>query len=143
MENDIKTIVDQLADDIIANIKSNLASYGLGDSRLAESLEPEIDGNHLKIYANNYFEFAQVGRGPGKIPNNFIQILEEWIERRNISHTGTTRQFANAIAWKTYREGSYIYRNPGEQRDFLSGVLSEPMEKFQDAFNIFIKDKLQ
>lgn len=142
MESNIETIIDQLADDIIANIRENMASYGLGDSRLAESLEPEIDGNHLKIYANDYFEYAEKGRPAGKIPFNFTTILEEWIERRNISHTGTTRQFASAIAWKTYREGSYLYRNPSEQRDFLDGVLEAPMAKFQDAFNIFIKDNL-
>lgn len=144
MENkDLNQIIEELADEIIENIRENMASYGLGDSRLAESLEPEISSNHLKIYANDYFEYAEKGRPAGKIPFNFTTILEEWIERRNISHTGTTRQFANAIAWKTYREGSYLYRHPEERRDFLDGVLDESLSKFEESFNIFIKDKLQ
>lgn len=140
---EIQSVIEQFSNELIDNIRENMASYGLGDSRLAQSLEPEIEGNHLKIWANDYFEYAEKGRPAGKIPFNFTDILEEWISRRNISHTGSTRQFASAIAWKTYREGSYLYRNPSEQRDFLDGVLDEPMAKFQDAFNIFIKDNLK
>lgn len=139
---ELQSVIEQFAAEVTRSIQENMASYGLGDSRLALSLEPEIEGNHLKIWANDYWPYAENGRPAGKIPFNFTDILEEWISRRNISHTGSTRQFANAIAWKTYREGSYLYRHPEEHRDFLDGVLDEPMAKFQDAFNIFIKDNL-
>ena len=147
MENkDLQTIIDQLADDIIANIKSNLASYGLANGNLYNSLEPNINLNNdsarLQILANDYFDYAQVGRGPGGVPNNFTDILSQWVQDRNIQ-VDDTRQFVNSVKWKTIREGSYLYRHPEEHRDFLSDVLDEPLSKFQEKFHIFIKDKLQ
>lgn len=143
MENNIKTAIDILADEIIGNIRENITSYGLADGNLYNSLESNIDGNHLQILGANYFEYAMKGREPGKIPFNFSDILEEWIDRRRISYIGSKRKFANAIAWKTAREGSYLYRHPEEQRDFLKDVLDEPLSKFQESFNIFLGEQIQ
>lgn len=146
MENNIETIIDQLADEIIANIRKNMGSYGLGDGNLAKSLEPNINLNNdsarLQILANDYWDYAMEGRGPGGVPNNFTDILSQWVQDRNIQ-VDDTRQFVNNVKWKTIREGSYLYRHPEEHRDFLSDVLDEPLSKFQEKFHIFIKDKLQ
>ena len=143
MENNIKTVIDILADEIIGNIRENIASYGLADGNLYNSLESEIDVNHLKIWANDYWDEAQKGRGPGDVPENFVQILEEWIDRRKISYNGSKRRFARNISRKTEFEGSYLYRHPEERRDFLSEVLDEPLAKFQESFNIFLGEQIQ
>lgn len=144
MENkDLQQVIEDFANEIIENIRSNMSSYGLGDSNLAESLEPEIEDNHLKIWANDYWDEAQKGRGPGEVPENFVQILEEWIDRRRISYNGSKRRFAQNISRKTQFEGSYLYRNPEERRDFLSEVLDGPLSKFEEKFHIFIKDNIQ
>lgn len=143
MENNIKTVMDILADEIIENIRENIASYGVGDGNLAKSLEPDIEDNRLKIWANDYWDEAQVGRGPGEVPENFVQILEEWIDRRRIPYYGSKRIFAQNISRKTKFEGSYLYRHPEDRRNFLDGVLDESLSKFQEKFYIFIKDKLQ
>lgn len=142
-DREIKTIVEQFAEEVIKSIQENMASYGLGDSRLAQSLEAEIVPKGVRIWANDYFEYAEKGRPAGKIPFNFSDILEEWISRRNISHTGSTRQFASAIAWKTYREGSYLYRNPSEQRDFIGDAVEENLDILQDKFTIKVIDNLK
>lgn len=143
MENkDLNQIIEELANEIIENIRANMSSYGLGDGNLAKSLEPEIDGNHLKILANDYWDYAMEGRGPGGVPNNFTEILTHWISDRNIQ-VDDPRRFVNNVKWKTIREGSYLYRHPEEQRDFLSDVLDGPISKFQDKFHIFIKDNIQ
>lgn len=144
MENkDLNQIIEELANEIIENIRANMRSYGVGDGNLAKSLEPEIEDNSVKIWANDYWDEAQVGRGPGDVPENFVQILEAWIDRRHISYDGSKRRFAQNISRKTQFEGSYLYRHPEEQRDFLSDVLDGPISKFQEKFHIFIKDKLQ
>ena len=144
MENkDVKTAIDILADEIIGNIRENMSSYGLSDGNLYNSLESNIDGDHLQILGADYFEYAMKGRGPGKIPYNFSDILEEWIDRRHIPFNGSKRRFANAIAWKTAREGSYLFRHPEEQRDFLKDVLDEPISKFQQSFNILLGEQIQ
>lgn len=143
MENNIKTAIDILADEIIENIRENIASYGLGDGNLYNSLESEIEADHLKIWANDYWDEAQNGRGPGEVPENFVQILEGWIDRRRISYNGSKRRFAQNISRKTQFEGSYLFRNPEERRDFLSGVLDKPISKFQESFNIFLGIQIQ
>lgn len=143
MENkDLQQVIEDFANEIIGNIRENIASYGLADGNLYNSLESNIDGNHLQILGADYFDYAQKGRGPGGVPNNFTDILSQWVQDRNIQ-VDDTRQFVNNVKWKTIREGSYLYRHPEEHRDFLYGVLDESLSKFQESFNIFIKDKLQ
>lgn len=142
MENNIKTAINILADDIIANIKSNIASYGLADGNLYNSFESNIEGNHLQILGANYFDYAEKGRGPGGVPVNFTAILTEWVSRRNI-RVDDTWKFVNNVKWKTIREGSYLYRHPDQQRDFLSEVLDEPFAKFEESFNIFLGEQIQ
>ena len=143
MENkDLQQVIEDLANEIIENIRSNMSSYGLADGNLAKSLEPEIEGNSVKIWANDYWDYAMGGRGPGGVPNNFTDILSQWVQDRNIQ-VDDTRQFVNNVKWKTIREGSYLYRHPEERRDFLSEVLDEPLAKFQESFNIFLGEQIQ
>ena len=143
---DLNQIIEELAESIIGNIQENMDKVGLANGNLSRSLEPNINLNNdsarLQILANDYWDYAMEGRGPGGVPNNFTDILTEWVSKRNIQ-VDDTRRFVNNVKWKTIREGSYIYRHPEERRDFLSGVLDEPISKFQENFHIFIKDKFQ
>ena len=144
MENkDLQQFIEDFANEIIENIRENIASYGLANGNLYNSLESNIDGNHLQILGADYFDYAQKGSGPGEVPENFVQILEEWIDRRKISYNGSKRRFARNISRKTEFEGSYLFRHPEERRDFLSEVLDEPLAKFQESFNIFLGEQIQ
>lgn len=127
---EIKEVVTELGESIISSIKENMEEYGQGDSNLAKSLRFEADEESLKIFAADYFEYAQKGRPGGKIPKNFDSILESWITRHKISFDGDKRVFARNVAWNIYKHGTKMYRE-GEERDFLKDVVEKNIEKFE------------
>lgn len=126
---EIKKTAEKLAEGIISEIKSNMDSYGQGDSNLAKSLRYEADELSIKIFAADYFDYAEKGRGPGGLPRSWESIMKDWISRHRVEFEGEERTFIQNVKWKTIREGSRLYRHPSEQRDFLKGV-SEKAEKW-------------
>lgn len=125
---EITEIFQKIADSIMIELKSNMSAYGLNDSNLANSLESNIHATGFQILANNYWNYAQVGRGPGGVPYNFEDILRNWISARNIT-VQEPEKFVQAVKWKTIREGSYLYRNPNEHRDFIQNSVQDSMEE--------------
>lgn len=128
---EIKEVVTKLGEGIVSSIKSNMDSYGQGDSRLAHSLRFEADEEHLTVYAADYFEYAEKGRPGGKIPRDFESILEDWIDRHKVSYEGDKRVFAKKVAWNIYHHGTRLWRN-GEVRDFIGDAVEKNMEKFEE-----------
>ena len=52
------------------------------------------------------------GRGPGKVPYNFGDILLDWAKYKGISFPSpvAARRWANSVAWKIRRQGNTMYR---------------------------------
>ena len=151
MENNIKTVIDILADEVIKSIQENMdkeENGKLGNSNLANSITYELDNNHLIFYANYYWDYAEKGRGPTTKKGNgfdFIGTLQKWIEKRQIKLPGdfrSSRQFAGYLAKKISKEGSKLYRD-GTPRDFIGDALKEPFAKFEESFNIFLGEQIQ
>ena len=54
MENkDLNQIIEELANEIIENIRANMRSYGVGDGNLAKSLEYENMALEIVVYMEN------------------------------------------------------------------------------------------
>ena len=136
---DINDILKNFAEAVISDIRANIDSYGLGGGNLYNSLDYTIEDNELTITGAGYFKYAEKGRGPGRIPGNFVEILEEWIRKRGIS-TPEPRKFASAIAWKTFNEGSYLYRHPDEQRDFIGTSIEDNIGDLEEEFHIWVEN---
>lgn len=127
---EIKKTVEKLGEGIVSSIKENMAEYNQGDSNLAKSLRFEANEESLKIYAFDYWDFAQKGRPGGKIPRSFESILEDWIERHKVSYDGDKRVFARKVAWNIYHHGTRLWRN-GEVRDFVKDSVEKNLEIFE------------
>lgn len=142
-EYDIYEIYESLAQEVIKDIRENMSqnvtkyNYNLGDSNLANSLEYRISPLGITILANDYFQYAEWGRGPGGIPGNFEEIIIDWVRERGIS-VDDERKFARNVAWKTMTKGSYLHRNESERRDFLEGVGEEATETIKDKYQEFL-----
>lgn len=136
MEN-INNILKNFAEAVIKNIQENIASYGLANGNLYNSLDYTIEGNELTITSVDYISEAEKGRGPGAVPDNFVEILEEWIVRRRIQ-TPNVHQFAVNIARITELEGSYLYRNPEERRDFIGTSIEDNIGDLEQEFLIWV-----
>lgn len=152
---DLKNVLDKFAVDVIADIKANMKD--LSDSALANSLTYEIiedgEGFQLNIIADEYWDFAQKGHPPGRkyrkepvkyglpegttdtgVPYDYEETIRNWGK--------VPSDAANAVKWKTIREGSYLYRHPEEQKDFLGTSIQDNLEKLSAEWREKVKDVL-
>ena len=127
---EILEVVTKLGEGIVSSIKENMAAYNQVDSNLSKSLRFEANEESLKIYAFDYWDFAQKGRPGGGIPRNFESILEDWIDRHKVSFDGENSVFARKVAWNIYHHGTRLWRN-GEVRDFIKDAVEKNMEIFE------------
>lgn len=129
MIKEIKTVANELGEKIVEEIRSNMSEYGLGDSNLSKNLRFEANEESITVYAPEYFDYAEKGRGPGGVPSSWESIMKDWISRHHIKFDGEERTFIQNVKWATIRYGSRLYRHPSEQRNFLKGVI-EKAEKW-------------
>lgn len=138
---DFTQILQEFAENTIADIRYQMASYGMADSNLAKSLNAEIEGNEVKITAACYWDYAQKGRPAGKVPYNFQDIIATWAVGRGIIPPDLMK-FANAVKWKTIKEGSSLYRHPEQQRDFIGDAIEVNIEQLKGQVGVFIMNDL-
>lgn len=144
METTFEPILTEFANNLIADIQYQMDEQGLGDSDLKKSLEYEVDGNHVVVTAAPYLKYAQRGRGPGGTPRNFIDILETWITKNGIKpKNGNITQFANAIKWKTIKEGSSIWRGERPERDVVTEPLDVNLEWLGQEFYVTLMKQFE
>lgn len=132
-------ILEEFGKKTIEGLRNRMSLYELGDSKLANSLEYNVEGNRIVIDAAGYWQYAEKGRGPGGVPYDFADIIEQWARRRNFNVDDTMR-FAQNVKWKTIREGSYIYRHPEQARDFEGDVIEKNLDELSKKLAIYIKD---
>lgn len=141
---DVKDVLKEFGDNLIADIRYKMLDYSMDKSNLAKSLEYEIDDSSFKLYASDYWNYAQKGRESGRVPYNFTEVLENWIVANGIKPLdGNITQFANAIKWKTIREGSYLYRHPEQQRDFIGDSIDVNLEELEKSLAVALVDLVE
>lgn len=128
---DFSQILQEFGVAVVEDIQDNMTGYGLGDSKLAQSLNYEVDGNEVKVTAAGYFDFAEKGRGPGGVPRNFEDILRNWASRRAIKFDNEDRA-VRAIKWHTILYGSNLYNHPENHRDFVQDAIDHNLEKLKN-----------
>ena len=130
-------ILREFGENTVADIKTKMAQYGMGDSTLAKSVNYEIDGTEIKITAASYWPYAEKGRGPGGTPRNFEDVIATWAVSRGF-RPNDLMKFARSVKWKTIRDGSYLYRHPSEQRDFETEAIQENIDWLKDHVGAFL-----
>lgn len=138
---DFSEILRQFGENTCADIRMQMAQQGLGDSKLAKSVAYEVNGNEIKITAANYYDYAEKGRGPGKVPYNFEDIVSAWAVGRGIRPPDLMK-FSNAVKWKVIRDGSYLYRHPNEQRDFDTEPIQENLDWLKGQVGVYIMNEI-
>ena len=134
--------LEEFANNLIADIRVEMAKEGLGSSNLSASLDYEVKGDRVTVTSAPYLKYAQKGRGGGGVPWNFTDILLDWMKRYNIhDKDGDDERFANAIKWKTIKDGSAIWRGVRPERDFVSEPIDENIEWLERQAIINIKQQ--
>lgn len=128
--------VGEAADLLIEDIRSEMENQDINaNGNLSASLGWRITANDrglaLTVSADDYWDYAMGGRGPGKVPGNFVEILQDWIVSKNIPFDGSIRNFAGAIMYNIKTSGSRRYRE-NDPADVLSGPVERFLERVGD-----------
>lgn len=139
----------------------NFQSVVNASGKLAKSIRYEVtNGTVLSFYGNDYIEFLQNGRRPGKVPfdksstrygvktrgknkgqpRGDFSVLSEWMENKPQAQSrfgwsglsdAEKSGLIYAIAQKQKDEGSTIYRAGGS--DLVSGIFNEALQRSIEA----------
>ena len=139
----IKDIVVKHLQVVRDGIEANMKQMGRTTSgRSVASLRIEDEGAdglaHVLLTGDKQWEVMERGRGPGKVPHNFSDIIKEWILKKGISY----RQFAPKngnpergltslsymIAHSIMKKGTKLHRDKG-YNDIFDTLLNEETDK--------------
>lgn len=123
MKKDIKSILNELAKEVLWCVKSNLQYFALEDSRMANGMSVETNGVDLiSILAADYAKYIISGRKRGaKFPP--MEAIAEWCVRKGIpSDNSTVFLICRAIS-----------RRGIQPRDFISASMDD-IETMVDMF---------
>ena len=138
----IKDIVQQHLDNVKAGIAQRMAQQGRNASgRSVASLNVVATDDGGSLEGSSSFLAMENGRGPGKVPYDFVSIIRDWIVAKGISYqdmipkNGTPEQglkrLSGAIAYSIIKNGTKLYRDNG-YNDIFTSVLEEEMEKMSN-----------
>lgn len=104
----------QLREDIIrASEAAGQRASGRTYDRITTVIEQSGTLIKGEIWAPEYFYTLIRGRGPGKVPANMVDIIQDWAGYKGITFNTPEEQlrFANAVAYNIRKDGSQLYRN--------------------------------
>lgn len=151
-DSNVISKLNEWSDTFVKRLQVEMQNQGINASgnlsnSLEYTIEDEGDGTHITILADPYFFYAEHGRRAGRIPANFVDILEEWVADKGITVPSglTARKFASAIAWKIKRYGSLRYRTQSPA-DVVAPVMNEMYPKLGDILEsrimMYVNDEL-
>lgn len=135
---DVTKPLQEWAEGLIADIREEMKMQNLNASgRLSDSLEYNLTQTGVTIYAWGYFPYAEGGRGPGKVPRNFHNIIEQWIDDKGL-HFANPSAAAWGITHNIKHYGSSKYRGSRAKND----VLAAPLRKWGPKLDTIIENEL-
>ena len=144
--------LNEWGSEFVGRLKAELWNQHITASgNLADSLEytitNESDGTHITVLGDPYFIHAEKGRRAGRIPRNFVDIIQQWIEDKGVQVPQglTPKRFASAIAYKIKYYGSLRYRTQSPA-DVVQPVADEMIPRLNDILEnrvmVYVNDNL-
>lgn len=137
----IRQLVVKHLQNVQKGIAANMQQQGrMASGRSVASLriEEQTDGDAIRFLLTGGAQWAvmQQGRGPGRVPHNFADIIKEWITRKGINYSnasGSTPErklnsLSHAIAYSIMKKGTRLHRNHG-YNDIYDTLLNEETAK--------------
>lgn len=132
--------LNEVGEMLITSIRENIDKSDVNASGdLKNSLECVIDDTGLKILANYYFPYAEVGRKSGAIPKDFGSILAEWVKNKGVAVPSQFKdelQFGWAIAMKIKRYGSKRHRE-NDMVDLIGDAVFKAMPLIEEVASVY------
>lgn len=149
----------QLRNDIIANHQKN---GQVASGKTIQSMRIEETQTGGRLFGRSYFSTLETGRKPGRTPNNFNQIIQQWIIDKGISvstipykrktsekwqpkYTPQQRglmSLAGAVAHTIATEGTKLYRLGG-RKDIFTEPTDKAVSKIRKELTAIFKTEIE
>ena len=141
-DKDFQDAMNRIAARLLDKIRAEMWNKKLVDTgELLNSFESKIEGNDILILSNAYLPYAEFGRGAGKVPYDFANIIAMWAARKGIHlNKGTYQDFGWAVTQKTKKYGSARYRGDRPKEDVLIQPLVDIMNETIDEVSTDIRN---
>lgn len=148
MESSVQNIVTAHLNAIKDGITARMAQQGRNASgRTVRSLEVRAADTGGSLEGDSTFLYLEHGRGPGKIPHGFYDIIKDWVIAKGISYqqfaprNGTPEQgltrLSGAIATSIMKNGTKLYRDHG-YNDIFSELMETELDKLsKETMGVF------
>jgi len=163
MNERAKHIVINELEALKQRIAKNIVSSGQNASgRTIASLKVEEYDSGVRLLGRFPFGTLETGRKPGKVPNSFIGIIEQWIRDKGIKAAPIPyiripsqnwqpkynpqergdMSLASAIAYKIKKEGTKLHRSGG-RADVYSKEIPLTLENIRKRLTGMFKTEIQ
>lgn len=128
-------------------ITNHIEAGQKASGRTARSLHVVVSEDRGTLYGRNPFDTLETGRKAGKVPENFTDIIKQWMKDKGISvqpipyktdrqHKYTPEErgensFAYLVARKIKEKGTRLFINGGRS-DIYSNAIPETTRKIGD-----------
>lgn len=152
----VSDILTRTLEKVKAKIQERIMSEGRSASgRTAASLEVIVNGTKGAIMGSSSLLSMQRGRGPGKVPYGFFDIIKQWIRAKGIQVTPIPSKresilspeerglnsLAGAIAYTIMKKGTKLYRSRG-YNDIFDSALNEELEALGNQITFGIAEQV-
>lgn len=139
LASEIRKIVVQHVEIIKAGMVQNMSAMGRttsGASVASLLVVPDKVEIGATIMGAPQWAVMQHGRGPGKVPSNFREIIKAWIQKKGISFSmsnGSSSEdsLAFLIARSIMKKGTRLYRDKG-YNDIFDSLIEQEAKKLAD-----------
>lgn len=148
METSVRNIVSSHLNAIKDGIALRMEQMGRNASgSTVRSMVVNTSDSGGTLEGSKSFMYLEHGRGPGKVPKGFYEIIKDWVIAKGISYqdmipkNGTPEQglarLSGAIAHSIITKGTRLYRD-NEYNDIYSSLIEHEVELLsKEAAGIF------
>ena len=135
--NEVNKLLTLHLGNIKVGIAQRMAALGrMSSGRSVASLEVEVKDSEGVLSGEKQWETMQRGRGPGKVPSNFREIIKNWVRTKGIniqprkgqSQKQAIESFSYLVTRNIMQKGTKLYRDKG-YNDIYDTLLEEELEK--------------
>lgn len=134
--------LDKLRDDII---RRHEQAGQVATGRTRESFQVRLTGPMSgELTGATYAEVLERGRGPGKVPADFKNILARWATAKGITFSNETdfNRWAYFVSKKIREEGTTLYRS-GQTVDVFQSAIEDFAGKIVPRISQFYATEIQ
>lgn len=142
---DVKTILTNRLERVKQRVTDNLARRK-SSGKTAATLQVVAGDMGGSLFGASHLLSLERGRGPGKIPYGFVDIIKEWIQAKGLSVSSRTpsaspesalRSMAGAIAYNIMKKGTTQFQK-GRYDDIYTTAIEEETRLLSDEVASYI-----